>query len=279
MNTALAVDRTCWPGAFLSKINPGGTRLLYSTYLSGSGNPGPAAFQEGDYANGIALDSAGNAYLAGNAVSNDFPTTQGVYQVSPGGTFVTKFNASEVTNLPVLTIELSSAVNQQNPTPPVTFTVQFQSSSGKTPTGTVAFSFSTGQSSAPMSPWTLVDLDPSGTTTYAPSGWTSVPTTVAVYYLGDDYNAPATLQTKVVNTNPPLPVAIAIAASQNPVSYGASVTFNVSVTDSSGKGIPAGTVLLEYLPDANTFFTFGSGTLDSSGNASLTVTQSLMVHF
>jgi N-acetylneuraminic acid mutarotase len=265
-----SVNGTCTPGAFLSQINSGGTRLLYSTYLSGSGNSGPPAYQAGDYVNGIALDSAGDAYLAGNSVSIDFPTTLGAYQVSPGGTFVTEFNASELTSLPVPTIELSSAVNQQNPTPPVTFTVQFQSASGKTPTGTVAFSFSTGQPSAPMSPWTTIALDPSGTATYTPSGWTSVPATVAVYYLGDEYNAPASLQTTVVSTNPPLPVVIAITANPNPASYGATVTFNVSVSDPSGKGIPAGSVAVQYIPNANTNVSYATGTLDSSGKASLT---------
>ncbi len=271
--TNRSVNGTCMPGAILSKINPDGTRLLYSTYLSGSGSSGPAAYQGGDYVNGIALDKAGNPYLAGGAVSIDFPITPSAYQVSAGGTFVTEFNASQITDLPVPTIELSSAVDRQTPTPPVTFKLQFQSSSGMTPTGTVAFSFSTGQSFAPMSPWTLIDLDPSGTTTYTPSGWTSVPTTVAVYYLGDEYNAPASLQTTVVSTNPPLPVAVAITANPNPVSYGASVTFNVSVTDPSGKGVPAGTVSLGYFPNANTTLNYATGTLNASGNASLTVSS------
>jgi hypothetical protein len=53
---------------FLTKINPTGTQLLYSTYLSGSGSSGDAVAA-------VALDSAGHAYLAGAAYSADFPTT------------------------------------------------------------------------------------------------------------------------------------------------------------------------------------------------------------
>jgi N-acetylneuraminic acid mutarotase len=267
--TNRAADGTCMSAAFFSQINPGGTRLLYSTYLSGSGTS--AEYQVGDSVNGIALDSVGNAYLAGSSVSIDFPTTQGAYQLSSGGTFVAQLNASEITNLTVPTIKLSSAVDRQNPTPPVTFTVQIQSASGKTPTGTVALSFSTGQSSNPMSPWTTIELDQTGTAVYTPSDWISVPKNIAVYYLGDTYNAPASLLTKIIDTNPPLPVAITVTANPNPVSYGAPVTFNVSVSDPSRKGIPAGSVLLHYHPDASIDFTYGTVTLDSSGNASLTV--------
>ena len=42
--------------AFVTKFNPAGTALVYSTYLGGSGLE--------EY-NGIAVDAAGNAYVAG----------------------------------------------------------------------------------------------------------------------------------------------------------------------------------------------------------------------
>ncbi|HWO29016.1 MAG TPA: SBBP repeat-containing protein, partial [Candidatus Acidoferrum sp.] len=50
--------------AFLFKLSPDGTKLLYSTYLGGSVD---------DVASGVALDSSGNAYLAGLTSSLDFP--------------------------------------------------------------------------------------------------------------------------------------------------------------------------------------------------------------
>ena len=43
--------------AFVAKLNPAGSALVYSTYLGGSG---------GDGGNGIAVDSAGNAYVTGD---------------------------------------------------------------------------------------------------------------------------------------------------------------------------------------------------------------------
>ncbi|AGY59189.1 SBBP repeat-containing protein [Gloeobacter kilaueensis] len=73
---------------FVSKLNASGTALVYSTYLGG-GNT--------DYGNGIAVDSAGNAYATGYTYSSNFPTTPGARQTKLGGTtdvFVSKLNAA-----------------------------------------------------------------------------------------------------------------------------------------------------------------------------------------
>src|SRR6202030_1283844 len=56
--------------AFVTKFDPVG-RLVYSTYLGGSGN---ASNTVGDGGNGIAVDTHGNAYLTGFTASGDFPT-------------------------------------------------------------------------------------------------------------------------------------------------------------------------------------------------------------
>ncbi len=71
--------------AFVTKLNPTGTGLVYSTYLGGSGI---------DYGYGIAVDTSGNAYVTGYAGS-DFPTTPGAFQTTYGGdtdAFVTELN-------------------------------------------------------------------------------------------------------------------------------------------------------------------------------------------
>ena len=70
---------------FVSKLNPTGTALIYSTYLGGSGvtiNEGGYGneIMYGDEANTIALDNFGNVYVAGSAYSADFPVTAGSYQ-------------------------------------------------------------------------------------------------------------------------------------------------------------------------------------------------------
>jgi hypothetical protein len=72
---------------FVSKLNPTGSTLVYSTYLGRSGGEG----------NGTAIDTAGNAYVTGDTGIN-FPTTPGAFQTSYGGgasdAFVTKLNAT-----------------------------------------------------------------------------------------------------------------------------------------------------------------------------------------
>ena len=50
--------------AFVVKLNPSGTELLYATFLGGS---------SGDFGRSIAVDSAGCAYVGGATYSSDFP--------------------------------------------------------------------------------------------------------------------------------------------------------------------------------------------------------------
>ncbi len=52
--------------AFVTEINPTGSALVYSTYLGGTG---------GDLANGIAVDSVGEAYIVGTTTSQTLPGT------------------------------------------------------------------------------------------------------------------------------------------------------------------------------------------------------------
>ena len=85
---------------FVSKLNPAGTALVYSTYLGGSGNTGNDALY-GDVGVGIAVDSSGDAYVTGDAQSTNFPVTAGAFQTVNKSTkaytessFVTKLNPS-----------------------------------------------------------------------------------------------------------------------------------------------------------------------------------------
>jgi hypothetical protein len=92
--------------AFVAKLNPAGSALIYSTYLGGSGTScagSGAVGYNGDAGLALARDSAGNVYVAGVTFSVDFPVTQGAFQTAnqfnykggPGPTaFVTKLNPS-----------------------------------------------------------------------------------------------------------------------------------------------------------------------------------------
>jgi len=57
--------------AFVTKLNPTGSALVYSTFVGGSGDT---------HSDGIAIDRIGNAYIAGGTRAIDFPTTPNAFQ-------------------------------------------------------------------------------------------------------------------------------------------------------------------------------------------------------
>ena len=75
--------------AFVAKVNPSGSALVYATFLGGSATRSATA---------IAVDGAGNAYVAGvTASASSFLVTAGVFQAAHGGghdAYVAKVNAS-----------------------------------------------------------------------------------------------------------------------------------------------------------------------------------------
>jgi len=61
--------------AFVTELNPTGTALVYSSYLGGTNTEG---------AGGIAVDSAGSAYVTGQTCSPDFPVSNALQSASAG---------------------------------------------------------------------------------------------------------------------------------------------------------------------------------------------------
>ena len=77
---------------FVLKLSSDGSRLLFATYLGGSGSNTPAS---------LAVDTNGNAYVSGGTSSLDFPVSPGAFQTDagenlsgPNASFVTKFDAT-----------------------------------------------------------------------------------------------------------------------------------------------------------------------------------------
>jgi hypothetical protein len=71
---------------FVTKLSPDGSRLVYSTYLTGSGL--------GDGVEGIAIDFRGHAFVTGGTSSIDFPTKNAFQPTLQGGAdaFVTELD-------------------------------------------------------------------------------------------------------------------------------------------------------------------------------------------
>jgi uncharacterized protein (TIGR03437 family) len=77
------------PGSYdviVTKVDPSGN-VVYATYFGGNAD---------DIATAVAVDPAGNVYVAGTTVSNDFPTTSGSWLPTPpparGATFLFRLN-------------------------------------------------------------------------------------------------------------------------------------------------------------------------------------------
>lgn len=93
--TAAAADGQCNQGnpcgstyydVFISKFDPTGSSLIYSTYLGGN---------DSERSDAITVDNQGNAYVTGVTGSNDFPTTPGAFRTTTGGrndAFITKLS-------------------------------------------------------------------------------------------------------------------------------------------------------------------------------------------
>src|SRR5207253_10434285 len=62
---AFQTNSSFYSNAFVTKLDPTGSSLVYSTYLNGYGFTTGAA---------IAVDSSGNAYVTGRTNAGDFPT-------------------------------------------------------------------------------------------------------------------------------------------------------------------------------------------------------------
>ena len=74
--------------AFVTKFNPSGSALVYSTYLGGGSADAPYA---------LALDQAGNVYVTGRTNSSDFPLTNPLQTTRTAfDMFVTEINAAGI---------------------------------------------------------------------------------------------------------------------------------------------------------------------------------------
>jgi hypothetical protein len=218
------------PTCFVTKMNPTGTALVYSTFLGGSGS---------DRAVGIAVDSAGDAYITGSAGSTDFPVTSNAYQT----TNLAAFNNGAV----VFVTELNPAGSAE------VYSTYFGGANSFSDTGygvalgangIVLFAGTTGASDFPITSSAYEkDFNSQNFTTGFVSEFTFS-------------TAPATA-----------PTATLLTSTENPATTGTALTFTASVTPATGTVVPTGSVIFNI--DQKNVATVA---LNSLGYASYTVT-------
>jgi len=86
-------------GAFLTKLSADGSHIVYSALISGSSvdcGGGSSCYTGGRSTTGVAVavDAAGEAYLAGNTNTDNLPTTPSAFLTKGPGAFVAKVNAA-----------------------------------------------------------------------------------------------------------------------------------------------------------------------------------------
>jgi hypothetical protein len=199
---------------FVAKIAPSNKNLTYSTYLCGS---------TGDSAWGLALDSAGNAYVSGIANSHNFPITTNAFQpinygVKPGASdaFLTELNPT--LSGVVYSTFLGGSGYTYCPYPTVCVTLGELG-------GALVFDksgnlYMTGTSSSPDFPITSGAYQPAHSSLRAAF--------VAKFNM-----ASSAVQTETT---------MSLASSANPGPADAPVTFTAAVTPKTGTAIPAGNV-------------------------------------
>jgi hypothetical protein len=227
--------------AFIAKLNPAGSALLYSTYLGGIGN---------DYGLGIAVDSAGDAYVAGMTNSSDFPTKNPLQAAKAAGNdaFVAKISYAPTTT------QLTSSVNPSVSGKAVIFAATVSSSSGGTPTGMVTFLDATTVLGKKALSGGVARLS---TSILSPGSHS-----ISAYYGGDSNftastSAPVNQFVLAATTN-------TLSSSSNPSIYGQAVTFTAVLT--SAIGPPPDGETVTFMKGTKVL---GTGTL-SGGSASFT---------
>jgi hypothetical protein len=260
-----AFQRTCNAGgsscvyrgaAFLSKLDPSGSVLVYSTYLGGSEGGGSAGY-------GVAVDPAGNAYVLGTTNSTNFPVTPGAFQPTYGGSsspydtsaFVAKFYFAATTTV------LSSSLNPSIYGQKVTWTATVTALGPIAPTGKVKFISATGQLFGEAT------LNSAGTATVAAALENADNYPLTAVYMGDAYNAGST--SAVMNQIITQAASSAtITSSSNPSAEGQTATFTATITSPTVR--PTGPVT----------FTAGStalGTVELTGGKATLATSTLPV--
>jgi hypothetical protein len=236
--------------AFVAKLNPTGTALLYSTWLGGSGLEISAFNKNGDSASGLAIDASGDAYVTGVAFSSNFPVTSGAYQTTNNGSANKTYNAF---------------VTELNPTGAALLYSTFIGGSGF-PFGST--NYYRGDDAMGLVIDASENLYVAGIAFSADYPVTKGPFQSTNRAVGNSGSNAFISKLSLAGQIPaPIATTTTLAPSASPATVGASVTFSVAVAAASGSTVPSGSIV--FMVDGSTAATVSL----SSGSASYSTTS------
>lgn len=222
---------------FVTELDPAGSALIYSTYLGGNGaNPNVESSQRvigtGDVSSALALDGAGNVFIAGTAESSTFPVTNGAYQTTIpafSSALIAKLDIGAVSGRTGTTTTLTASTTTASIGTNVTFTANVTPASGSgVPTGTVAFFNGTSTLGSGS-------LNGPGQATYATTQLPAGADSITAAYGGDANFSGSTSTAVTVTISVPAPdFSLSISPASGTETSSSPATSTITVTPVNG---------------------------------------------
>lgn len=268
--------------AFVTKLDPGGAALVYSTYLGGSGDDSGAD---------VVTDASGTAYVTGETNSPNFPTRNAFQPVRGGGALVDDAFVAKITDpVPATDADLSvSLADAPNPVrvganlgytatvsnhgpaaaSRVTLTdslpngVTLVSASGCSGTGTLSCNLGSLASGASAAV----------TITVKPNAAGAIGNSVQVSASQSDPNAANNTATAATTVQASADLRVTATDSPDPVTVGQNLSYKATVTN-KGPSTASASKLTDTLPTSLTFVS-AKTTKGSCSRSGRTVTCNL----
>ncbi|HYR78301.1 MAG TPA: SBBP repeat-containing protein [Pyrinomonadaceae bacterium] len=230
--TALQIANAGGFDAFVAKLNPAGSGLLYSTYLGGSANENTVSAVTAT--NPIALDSSSNAYITGYTSSTNFPVGSPMQTANSGSQDVFIAKISDASSASDYSLSVTPNSRTVSPGGGTTYTVTATPAGGFTGTISLSVSGISSDSTSSFSPPTIAINDASAkssTLTITTTGATPPGTySVTVTTTSGNLQHSASVQL-IVSGIGSANLALTKTASPNPATSLASMTYRLTVTN------------------------------------------------